>query len=287
MTKKLTPEELIFIKEASSFLENESILIKIANVIGKPLELLHQAMPESLEKNLNDYIQKSLNGALKIAIKSSTAEVNNPSFKEMTESTSTKRTINGSLSALSGAVGGFSGEPGLIVELPITTTLIMRNIVDVATQFEGIRDTPEFSLQCLEVFTLGSSKSTSDDEMDSSYYTTRVGLAALMKDGTAFLATNSSKVVLENVSKGTASPILNFISRIAAQFELVVAEKMLAEMIPVVGAVGGAIINVTFTDYYGTAAKYHFGLIYLENKYGKEFIQEQYEKSKELEVEAA
>jgi len=33
---------------------------------------------------------------------------------------------------VSGAVGGFFGLPGLIVELPISTTLMLRSIADIA-----------------------------------------------------------------------------------------------------------------------------------------------------------
>jgi hypothetical protein len=40
--------------------------------------------------------------------------------------------------------------------------------------------------------------------------------------------------------------------------------------------VGGASINLLFTDFFTLSAKYHFGVKFLENKYGKELIQEHY-----------
>ncbi|OUR95729.1 hypothetical protein A9Q84_14605 [Halobacteriovorax marinus] len=276
MTKKITNEELDFLLKAKVFLEEESVLIKISNILGKPLELLHQVLPENLETNITKYIHKSLTGALSIAMKTSKEDSSGKTFDEAIKGTSSKRILHNCLTATTGVLGGFFGEAGLIVELPITTTLIMRNIVEVGSQYEGLRSSPDFSLQCLEVFTLGSSKSSEDDALDSTYYSSRMAMSQVMRDGSQFIAANSAKVVLENAQKGTASPILTFITRVAAQFELVVTEKMLAEMIPVVGAVSGAALNVAFTDYYGKASKYHFGIIYLEEKYGKNIIEDIY-----------
>lgn len=98
---------------------------------------------------------------------------------------------------------------------------------------------PSFPFECLFVFSLGS-KNPNDDHLDSGYYASRIALNATIAKGTEFLATNSAKVVLENLEKGTAPAIVAFIGRIAGYFEVVVTEKMIAEAIPVVGSAGGA-----------------------------------------------
>jgi hypothetical protein len=47
-----------------------------------------------------------------------------------------------------------------------------------------------------------------------------------------------------------------------------VAQKVLAQGVPVVGAAGGAVVNVAFLDHDSAVARYHFGLRQRERQYG-------------------
>jgi hypothetical protein len=70
------------------------------------------------------------------------------------------------MSGVSGAVGGFFGLPALALELPVSTTLLLRAIADIArSEGEPIKST-ESRLACLEVFALGGN-SRSDDATES------------------------------------------------------------------------------------------------------------------------
>jgi hypothetical protein len=60
---------------------------------------------------------------------------------------------------LSGALGGFWGLPGLLVELPVSTILMLRAIAAVARKEGEDLETAEARWACLEVFTLGGGKS--------------------------------------------------------------------------------------------------------------------------------
>jgi hypothetical protein len=50
------------------------------------------------------------------------------------------------------------------------------------------------------------------------------------------------------VQKGMAGAVVNLIARIAARFDVIVTEKMVAESLPLVGAATGATIDIAFMD---------------------------------------
>jgi hypothetical protein len=49
-------------------------------------------------------------------------------------------------------------------------------------------------------------------------------------------------------------------------------------MIPILGAVGGASINLLFINHFQAAARGHFTVRRLERKYGEELVKREYEK---------
>jgi hypothetical protein len=270
----LTAAERQFVREAYHFLERDSVLLRIANAVGKPAGLLQKALPTIAQESIAKAVHKSLNAALKTSLKT----LKTTGAKEFTTSlkgTVKNRVVHGSMAAASGAVGGFFGGAGLIFELPVTTTIMMRNIASIATEFGFSKDDPETALECLYVFSLGS-RSKNDDEFDSAYYSSRAAMAAALRNSAKYIAASSSKALLDSLHKGSAPIVINFISRIAAYFEIVVSEKMIAGAVPIVGSVGAATVNLAFTDYFGQAAKYHFGLLALEKKYGEAAVKEFY-----------
>lgn len=54
----------------------------------------------------------------------------------------------------------------------------------------------------------------------------------------------------------------------------------MAQAIPVIGAAGGASINLAFINHFQSMAKAHFTVRRLECKYGEEMVQRTYEKLK-------
>ena len=59
---------------------------------------------------------------------------------------------------------------------------------------------------------------------------------------------------------------------------MVVTQKLLAQAVPVIGAVTGAAINATFMNHYQTLARGHFTVRRLERAYGTETVRAAYEK---------
>jgi hypothetical protein len=59
---------------------------------------------------------------------------------------------------------------------------------------------------------------------------------------------------------------------------VIVTQKLAAQTLPVVGALGGAAVNYAFMDHFQDVARGHFAIRRLERAYGKETVQAQYER---------
>jgi len=172
---------------------------------------------------------------------------------------------------LVGASGGIGGAFGLValgVELPISTTIMLRSIADIARSEGHDPRAVDTRLACLEVFALGG-RSPADDAAESSYWAVRAALAKAISEAASYLA---EKGILEK----SAPAVVRLISSIASRFGVIVSEQVAAKAIPIVGAAGGSIINVLFMNHFQDMARGHFIVKRLERKYGSEVVQETY-----------
>jgi hypothetical protein len=64
---------------------------------------------------------------------------------------------------------------------------------------------------------------------------------------------------------------------VAARFGLVVTQKVAAQALPVVGALGGAAVNYAFIEHFQEVARGHFTVRRLERLYGKDKIRTEYD----------
>ncbi len=165
-------------------------------------------------------------------------------------------------------VGGAFGLIALPIELPITTTVIMRSIADIArSEGEDLRDAAT-RFACLEVFAMGG-PSDEDDAAESGYFAVRAALARAVSE--------AAKYVAERAVIGDGGPvIIRLLAQIAARFNTVVGEKIMAQGVPVVGALGGATINVLFIEHFQEMARGHFVVRRLERKYGEDEVRKAY-----------
>jgi hypothetical protein len=84
--------------------------------------------------------------------------------------------------------------------------------------------------------------------------------------------------VAEQGFVGQGAPVLiRFAAEIASRFGLVVSQKIAAQALPVVGALGGAVVNTAFMDHYQDIAHAHFTVRRLERTYGREKVRSAYE----------
>jgi len=253
----LSRREIEFIEAAVNFLEKPGFLIRAANAVGKPLELAQKALPQAVQEKISAAVQKSLNKTLEISIATLTPQE---------RQTLPKRPLaqgkgHAAATAVTGAIGGFFGPLALAIELPITTGIMFRSIANIARSFGEDLNNPEVRMECLQIFAMGSQQSSADDAMKSAYLSQKIAFNSFIK------TTNE---------KGAASIPARLMARVAARYEVVVAEKFVIEAIPMLGAAGGAVINTAFSNYFNETAYYHFGLRYLERKYGLETVQKYY-----------
>jgi hypothetical protein len=169
----------------------------------------------------------------------------------------------------SGGVGGAFGLPALAIELPISTTIMLRSIAEIARTEGHDLNQIDTKLNCLEVFALGGRKAA-DDAADSAYWATRTALSRAVAEAASYFA---EKGVLEK----TAPAVARLISGIASRFGVIVSEQVAAKAVPIVGAAGGSLVNVLFMDHFQNMARGHFIVKRLEKKYTVEAVREIYE----------
>ncbi len=256
--KSLSEKDNNALKEAKQLLENPGIAIKLSTMIGNPIQKGLEMLPENWNQKLTEVTKSSLLKAADVAIFT---------MKDVKEEKTTN-VFHKIAAGATGTLGGLFGIAGLAIELPVTTTIILRSIADIARSHgESINDT-NTKLACLEVFALGGN-SIEDDNLESSYYVTKTFLSNSMAQ--------ASKYVTEHgVAKEGAPIFLTIISKIAERFGVQVTEKSIAQSIPIVGAAGGALINTLFISHFQDMAKGHFTVRKLERKYGSELVKNTY-----------
>ena len=75
-----------------------------------------------------------------------------------------------------------------------------------------------------------------------------------------------------------APVVVRFIAQIASRFGVVVTQKLAAQAVPVIGALGGAAVNYAFIDHFQEIARAHFVVRRLERHYGKDTVRAVYER---------
>jgi hypothetical protein len=178
--------------------------------------------------------------------------------------------LHKSLLTASGAAGGAFGLAALPMELPFSTVLVLRAIADVARAEGEDLSQPEAAIACMEVFALGGRTSV-DDQMDSAYFALRAVLAASVSEA-------AKHVARYGLSGAGAPVIVRLLSQLAGRFGVVVSQKIAAQSIPVIGAIGGAAINYAFAEHFTGLARGHFTVRRLERLYGPEVVRGEYER---------
>jgi len=244
--------------QAYERLEYPSFAARLSNVVGTPIEMGMKLLPRQWYRGVQRCAENGISRALDVAIA-------NVGHKTGPLSDDRRYKI---LGMASGAIGGFFGAPALLLELPVTTTLMLSSIVDIArSQGEDIRSF-ETRMACMEVFALGG-RSHSDDAAETGYYGIRMALEVPIASASSFLRQGTTL-------SGNAPVLVNLIRSLAERFGVVLSQKAAAEIIPIIGAVGGAFINNVFIQHFQDMAHSHFTIRRLERKYDPALIQSAY-----------
>ena len=249
------------LQEAKALLENPGLAARLVNVVGGPIEEGLKYLPDRVRSEISALTQKALLGSLKVAL----STVNGSSGWQ------SSRLTNRIGAAAAGGVGGFFGMPGLAVELPVSTTIMMRAIATIARENGEDTESPETRMACLEVFALGG-RSESDDGTETGYYAVRAAMAKVVGDAVAFLARAGGTLA------GREAPaLLRLIARVAERFSIQVTEKAAAQALPVVSAATAAAVNLLFIAHYPDMASGHFMVRRLERRYGAATVRAVYD----------
>jgi EcsC protein family len=255
---------------AFALLESPSVVAKLTNIVGKPLESALDKLPDGASKRVHSAVQAALTRSVRVALSSLRDD---PRASASTRS----HTL---MSAASGAAGGFFGFAGLLVELPVTTTIMMRSIADIARSEGFSPQDPTVAEDCLAVFALGGPR-RDDDASETGYYAARTMLQEVLKQTAAHLtrdaAVRAGQHGASSAAAGRAGAWLaKLIEAVASRFGVVITHKLAAQLMPVIGAAGGAAVNALFIQHYQDMARGHFIIRRLEDAYGPEAVRDAY-----------
>jgi len=248
------------LRRAVKLLENPGLSIRLINLLGYPIEGIIKSLPKWAGQGIGYMATRAVGTALHVAL--SSLEKKNPG--------KAFRWAHRAMVLISGAVGGFFGLPGLIVELPVSTTLMLRSIADIARSEGEDLSSVDARLACVTVFALGG-RSKGDNASETAYYAVRAAMTRALSEAAEFIAQRG-------IAEEGTPIVIRAIANLASRFGIIVTDKLAAEMVPILGALGGASINLLFINHFQAAARGHFTVRRLERKYGREFIKEEYEK---------
>lgn len=198
-------------------------IIRVLNGMGGVLEDRLAALPPEARTRIEAITRMALEQGYGLAQRTPAMAARDP------------RTAN-ALAAFTGAAGGMGGVATAIAELPVTITLILRAVQEVATAHGFDTQTEAIRRETLRVFGAGGPLAR-DDGVDTAFITARLTLTGPGLSGTI----------------ATVAP------RLAASL----GPKVVAQAVPVLGAVAGAGINVAYMRYFREMAEVRFGLLAL------------------------
>ncbi len=253
--RRWTSSDLSALRAAAELLENPSgfvrLLSKFGNLIDGGMKKLSRDNRRRLEEVVATSLRLALDGAL-------------CGFSASSSSTPSPNLFRAGAAA-SGAVSGALGLTGALVDLPVSTGLILRSVAEIARSKGEDLEQPEARLACIEVFALGG-RSAEDDHLESAYFLARIGLGKIVGEASKAIA------------RGESGPALaKLVTAVAARFFPNAAQKVAAAAIPIIGAVVGSALNFAFITHYQCMAEGHFEIRRLSRSYGAEEVRARYE----------
>jgi hypothetical protein len=246
------------LRYAKELLEHPGLAARITGLIGMPVEKAFDLLPATWLDVVTRATRQSLETALHLAVTTLDERRRVRSWDGLH-----KLAV-----AATGAGGGAFGLAGLPLELPVSTTIILRSVADIARSEGEPLGTAAAKMACLEVFALGG-RSRSDDAGESSYFLVRAALAKSISEAAQYVAQRGL------VEEG-APVLVRLLAQIASRFGANVSQKIAAQAVPIIGAAGGAAVNVMFINHFQDMARGHFIVRRLERAYPPELVRAEY-----------
>ena len=260
MPPLVSADDLVDLGRAVRALEGDSFASRLMRLFGGQMRLISNSLPESARKAIALATDAALKTAVRVALRS---------LDKSAAAAKPRVRLHQAAAAASGALGGAFGIAATAVELPISTTILLRSIAEIARENGENLANPEAGLACLNVLGFGGEPSA--ELGHSRYYETREQLARGLGDVNYLL-------LKQGVAAELTPMLMPYLTRLAARFGVIVTEKLAAQAVPVVGAVGGAAVNAAFAHHFQAMARGHFTVRRLERKYGAEPVRFEYER---------
>ena len=259
MPPLVSADDLVDLGRAVRLLEGDSFASRLMRLFGGQMRLLSNSLPESARKAIAVATDSALRTAVRVALRS----------LDKSAAAKPRVRLHQAAAAATGALGGAFGIAATAVELPVSTTILLRSIAEIARENGENLANPEAGLACLNVLGFGGEPAAADGH--SRYYETREQLARGLGDVNFLL-------LKQGVATELTPMLMPYLTRLAARFGVLVTEKLAAQAVPVVGAVGGAAVNAAFAHHFQAMARGHFTVRRLERKYGAEAVRFEYER---------
>ena len=119
LAEGLSPAALKELERAVVVLEGTSLPVRLAAMVGGTVDALKRRLPAAVQDRLDEAVQLALQTAMRTALATGPGAAPAP-------------WLHRGLIAASGMAGGAFGLPGTFVELPVSTTLLLRQVAAVA-----------------------------------------------------------------------------------------------------------------------------------------------------------
>ena len=262
LVRGFSPADLADLARAKALLESPGLAIQLSNYVGAPMEYL---LSRKLPGGASALVNRAARRAVEAGYRAAAGTMRQGAVGARASNRLHKLAVAGT-----GAVGGFFGMAGLLVELPLTTATMLRSIADIARS-EGESPSHEGTrLACIEVLALGG-RSQGDDAAEAGYFASRAALAQQV--------TAASRYVASSLGSGAAPTVVRAINAIASRFSVPVTQKALAQAAPVIGAASGAALNLVFISHFQRMAQGHFIVRRLERAHGPDVVRRLYDQA--------
>jgi hypothetical protein len=222
-------------------------VIALANRLGAQLDEALRHLPAGARAAIDRATTAALSQAFRVAQAGRHAPRTGPAGTQ-------------ALAALTGAMGGAGGLAGAVVEVPVTITVFLHAIRESARAEGFDPDAPAVQSECLRVLTAGSPM-PQDDALDTGFIGARLAL--------------------------NGQAMQKLIATVAPALSAILARKLAAQAVPVLGAVTGAALNAAYLAYFRELAAIRFALMRLTLLHGPDRVAQDFSAAVRLPVTEA
>ena len=218
--------------------------IALMNRLGGGVEAQMKALPAPVQEQIKRVTEAALQTAFGLAAQGARAPDMGP---------------QGPMLAVmaTGAAGGFGGLPTAIAELPVTVTVILHAIRQAAKDAGFDPEDPAIRAECIQIFGAGSPLE-GDDGANTGLISARLAVSG--------------------------STVAQIVATVVPRLATALGQKVIAQAVPVIGALTGAALNAAYMRYYREIARIRFALLRLGETHGADAVLEEFKSLSVLKV---